>query len=456
MALLHLAQRLAPAMVQRGKGAIVVDRQYLCPARTGQLCGLRADQGRTAHPRRGDGARSRPQGRPCRLCPDRRRHRSSPGRASAIPTRRTASSSSPRRSPTRSGTSSTRTAAPGRSTSRSARSARNGEGDGRPAHLLLFAEPEDLEGDDRRSPHAASRSRSVAPSPPSSRTGCGTSMREPLVGRDRATLKPRRWPGWLQGRHPDQDRCVPGRRIRSPRCRRPSVPTVRPASSNPTASCERSRAWARTPTSSTAAMPTRPPASTASSMPVWSSGAIRNPISSPCAATAFGRPPRPRSRRLRRLSGRHRPGAASRPALSGRRRPLACRHLLRGRALPLLQRAPPRRRSLASAAWRRFWPTAGARRIPGPRRTSIGFRSPGLCAGCPSLSAEAGGTCHMTNNPAQDVALIVGGGPGISSSCARLFAKEGMRVAVAARHAGQAGPAGARESPWRAPLCLRR
>jgi NAD(P)-dependent dehydrogenase (short-subunit alcohol dehydrogenase family) len=33
----------------------------------------------------------------------------------------------------------------------------------------------------------------------------------------------------------------------------------------------------------------------------------------------------------------------------------------------------------------------------------------------------------------EDVALIVGGGPGISSSCARLFAKEGMRVAVAAR-----------------------
>jgi NAD(P)-dependent dehydrogenase (short-subunit alcohol dehydrogenase family) len=34
----------------------------------------------------------------------------------------------------------------------------------------------------------------------------------------------------------------------------------------------------------------------------------------------------------------------------------------------------------------------------------------------------------------QDVALIVGGGPGISSSCARLFAKEGMSVAVAARN----------------------
>ncbi len=34
---------------------------------------------------------------------------------------------------------------------------------------------------------------------------------------------------------------------------------------------------------------------------------------------------------------------------------------------------------------------------------------------------------------ASEVALIVGAGPGISSSCARLFAKSGMRVAVAAR-----------------------
>ena len=34
----------------------------------------------------------------------------------------------------------------------------------------------------------------------------------------------------------------------------------------------------------------------------------------------------------------------------------------------------------------------------------------------------------------QDVALIVGGGPGISSSCARLFANNGMRVAIAARN----------------------
>ena len=34
----------------------------------------------------------------------------------------------------------------------------------------------------------------------------------------------------------------------------------------------------------------------------------------------------------------------------------------------------------------------------------------------------------------QDIALIVGGGPGISSSCARLFAENGMRVGVAARN----------------------
>lgn len=40
---------------------------------------------------------------------------------------------------------------------------------------------------------------------------------------------------------------------------------------------------------------------------------------------------------------------------------------------------------------------------------------------------------HSTGSPGQDVAVIVGGGPGISSSCARLFAENGMRVAVAAR-----------------------
>lgn len=41
----------------------------------------------------------------------------------------------------------------------------------------------------------------------------------------------------------------------------------------------------------------------------------------------------------------------------------------------------------------------------------------------------------MTNtNNTGEVALIVGGGPGISASCARLFAASGMRVAVAARN----------------------
>jgi NAD(P)-dependent dehydrogenase (short-subunit alcohol dehydrogenase family) len=39
-----------------------------------------------------------------------------------------------------------------------------------------------------------------------------------------------------------------------------------------------------------------------------------------------------------------------------------------------------------------------------------------------------------TQPSVQDVALIVGGGPGISSSCARLFAESGMRVCVAARN----------------------
>src|SRR5436190_2020013 len=34
----------------------------------------------------------------------------------------------------------------------------------------------------------------------------------------------------------------------------------------------------------------------------------------------------------------------------------------------------------------------------------------------------------------QDVAIIVGGGPGISASCARLFAENGMRVGIAARN----------------------
>ncbi len=38
----------------------------------------------------------------------------------------------------------------------------------------------------------------------------------------------------------------------------------------------------------------------------------------------------------------------------------------------------------------------------------------------------------------KEVALIVGGGPGISASCARLFAREGMAVAIAARNPDKA------------------
>jgi NAD(P)-dependent dehydrogenase (short-subunit alcohol dehydrogenase family) len=39
----------------------------------------------------------------------------------------------------------------------------------------------------------------------------------------------------------------------------------------------------------------------------------------------------------------------------------------------------------------------------------------------------------MSEAPNNEVALIIGGGPGISASCARLFARNQMRVAVAAR-----------------------
>ena len=38
----------------------------------------------------------------------------------------------------------------------------------------------------------------------------------------------------------------------------------------------------------------------------------------------------------------------------------------------------------------------------------------------------------------KDVALIVGGGPGISASCARLFARSGMHVGIAARNPDKA------------------
>jgi NAD(P)-dependent dehydrogenase (short-subunit alcohol dehydrogenase family) len=41
---------------------------------------------------------------------------------------------------------------------------------------------------------------------------------------------------------------------------------------------------------------------------------------------------------------------------------------------------------------------------------------------------------HMTEASKRDVALIIGGGPGISSSCARLFARNGIPVGIAARN----------------------
>jgi len=40
-----------------------------------------------------------------------------------------------------------------------------------------------------------------------------------------------------------------------------------------------------------------------------------------------------------------------------------------------------------------------------------------------------------THASVQDVALIVGGGPGIGSSCAKLFANDGIHVAMAPRNA---------------------
>ena len=43
-----------------------------------------------------------------------------------------------------------------------------------------------------------------------------------------------------------------------------------------------------------------------------------------------------------------------------------------------------------------------------------------------------------TQPSVQDVALIVGGGPGISASCSRLFAENGMRVGIAARNPDKA------------------
>ena len=45
---------------------------------------------------------------------------------------------------------------------------------------------------------------------------------------------------------------------------------------------------------------------------------------------------------------------------------------------------------------------------------------------------QSGG--HASTTHEDEVALIVGGGPGVSASCARLFSHEGMKVAIAARN----------------------
>ena len=55
-----------------------------------------------------------------------------------------------------------------------------------------------------------------------------------------------------------------------------------------------------------------------------------------------------------------------------------------------------------------------------------------------------------------EVALIVGGGPGISASCARLFADEGMRVAVAARNPDKPVLEKLAQIARHSPICLRR
>ena len=44
---------------------------------------------------------------------------------------------------------------------------------------------------------------------------------------------------------------------------------------------------------------------------------------------------------------------------------------------------------------------------------------------------------ERSSSAATDVALIVGGGPGISASCARLLAANGFQVAIAARNASK-------------------
>ena len=75
VALLRLAQSVAPAMVERGRGAIICTGNTAALPRQAALRRVRADQGCAANPRRIHGAFARAQRRPCRLrghrCRDR-------------------------------------------------------------------------------------------------------------------------------------------------------------------------------------------------------------------------------------------------------------------------------------------------------------------------------------------------------------------------------------------------
>ncbi len=50
------------------------------------------------------------------------------------------------------------------------------------------------------------------------------------------------------------------------------------------------------------------------------------------------------------------------------------------------------------------------------------------------MTSSAGRSSDTSGAADDEIALIVGAGPGVSASCARLFASEGMKVAVAARN----------------------
>ena len=74
MALLYLARRLAPAMIEAGRGAIVASGNTSALAWQGELRRLRADQGRAKDTRGIDGTGARTKRHPRRIRVDRRGH----------------------------------------------------------------------------------------------------------------------------------------------------------------------------------------------------------------------------------------------------------------------------------------------------------------------------------------------------------------------------------------------